>query len=541
MMVYCAYIDLEHKKSEIFCNGTGEISEINSFRICDCINMSASTICFVPSVKMVKCMYPGGIVDGEEYYKNNDSDILSYKYGKCEFRSFGALIGMQNVKSLQKMYCGMPISVAMYEYLCNLGEPAKIKYTLAYQAKKMFYDDIKEDLWEERKKKKKYYWDEETYWDMYSGVKSGMLSHYYSKYIEDVLMYDIRSAYQSVLINDDKFPIGKIVKIDCKNVDYKIMKIRKYLSTGTWFKVVFDGKFDGFSRYYDTKTGKTGLEYYNFRTIELTHGIEYVIDSLRDKDFRVYYSKENGYINDLVRDKIIELYNRKQNLPKDSFDRYITKTEGESIYGKGIQFYDFKTLGDIQDHYKGRGENYLTPEMSLHCTAKIEYEMAKAVKNTDSEYFDTDGIKVKNTRSAVDYFNAENEIILQRNRDAGYDTDIGTWKFEGKADRMLIFSPKIYIYECNGDITFKAAGVDADYKEYILNSIKGDKIMFMRQHGFPTMTKVYVYDSGDFIQKIAKGKVYGDLSGKEEKRRNRISKMDNEEQQVQRETMRFAE
>ena len=540
MTVYCAYIDVKNKRSSVFCDN-GDLNEFDGYRICDFINMSARTVCFVPSVKMIRLIYPGGETSGEEYFKNNDSDILFYKYGNCEFRSFGALIGMQSTKKLKEMYPEYDYAVAMYKYLCNLGDPAKIKYTLAYQAKKMFYQDIKGDLWEERKEKKKYYWDEQTYWDMYSGTKSGMLSHYYSKYIEDVLMFDIRSAYQSVMINDDKFPIGKIVKIDCKNVEYKIMKIRKYLNTGKWFKVVFDGKINDFARYFDSRTGKTGVEYYNFKVLEISDCMEEFINLLREKDFCLYYSKEDGYINDLVRDKVAQLYNKKQELKKDSFERYITKTEGETIYGKGIQYREFKNLYDIQDHYKGRGENYFTPEMSLHCAAKIEYEMSKAVINTDSEYFDTDGIKVANNQKAIDYFNSENQRIRELNKKAGYDIDIGTWKFEGKADRMLIFSPKIYIYECNGEIEFKAAGVDNDYKDRVLNSIKGDKIMFLRIHGFPTMTRRYKYEAGEFTEVYMPGKVYGDLSGEKEERRNRISKVDNKKQQIQREIMRVAE
>lgn len=512
MTVYCAYIDLENKKSEIFCD-TGEITEIDGFRICDHINMSASTVCFVPSVKVIKLLYPGGIEESDEYYRNSDTDILVYKYGKCEFRSFGALIGMQNTKVLQTMYKGMPISSAMYEYLCGIGDPKKIKYTLAYQAKKMFYSDIAEDLWQERKDKKKFYWDKETYWDMMAGVKGGVLSDYRAKYIEDVLMYDLRSAYAAVLVSDDKFPIGKIIKIDCNKPEYKITKIKVLLKKGEWCKIVFDRKNDDFSRWYDVKGEKTAFEYYNLKTLERLNLLDNLFEYLRTVEFRVYYSKETGYINKSVRDKIVNLYKEKERLQKDTFERYLTKTQIEMIYGKGIQRYDFDNIVDIQDHYRGRGENYLTPEMSNHCIAKVEHDMYKAINTTRSEeYYDTDGIKVQNNAKSIAYFKAENEAIMERNRKAGYDDlDIGTWKFEGKADKMLIFTPKIYIYECDGEIEFKAAGVTKEYKEKILNGIKGDKIEFMRKHGFITCMRAYKYDAGDFIPYYTTGKVKGDL------------------------------
>lgn len=513
MTVYCAYIDIENKRSEIFCNYTGEITEFDGFRICDHINMSASTVCFVPSVKIIKLIYPGGIDESGDYCRNEDTDILIYRYGKCEFRSFGALIGMQNTKVIQTMYKGMPISSAMYTYLSGIGEPSKIKYTLAYQAKKMFYEEIAEDLWKERLEKKKFYWDKETYDDMMAGVKGGVLSDYRAKYIEDVLMYDIRSAYASVLVSDDKFPIGKIVKIDCNKVDYKIAKIKAFLKKGEWFKVAFDGKNDDFSRWYDVKCEKTAFEYYNIKTLEMIGILDDLFDYLRTVDFRIYYSKETGYINKNVRDKIVHLYREKERLQKENFERYLTKTQIEMIYGKGIQNYDFEDIVDIQDHYRGRGENYLTPEMSMHCIAKVEHDMYKAINSTRSEeYFDTDGIKVRNNEVSIEYFKSENEKIMERNRKAGYDDlDIGTWKFEGKAERMLIFTPKFYIYDCDGQIEFKAAGVTKEYKERILNGIKGDKIEYMRRNGFITCMRAYKYDAGEFIPYYTHGKVDGDL------------------------------
>ena len=510
-MVYCAYIDIDRKKSEIFCEN-GEIKDIDGFRICDHICMSAKTVCFVPSVKIIRLLYPGGIIQGDEYYRNSDTDFLIYNYGQVEFRSFGALIGMQNVRVLQDMYKDTPISVAMYKFLCQFGDPKNVKYTLAYQAKKLFYEDFADELWKERIRKKKFYWDAETYWDMMAGVKSGVLSDYRAKYVENALMYDIRSAYASVLVSDDKFPVGRIIKIDCENAEYKIKKIKSFLKKDQWCKVVFDGKNPDFSRWYDIKGEKTAFEYYNLLTAQKLNILDKLFEYLRTVEFRVYYSKETGYINDLVRDKIVDLYTKKENLPKDSFERYITKTQIEMIYGKGIQRHPFKDISEIQAHYRGRGANYLTPEMSNHCLAKVEHDMYNALLNTDAEYFDTDGIKVRNNEQSVDFFNAENERIMERNRQAGYDDlDIGTWKFEGKADRMLIFTPKIYIYECNCEIDFKAVGVTKDYKQKILNGIKGDKIEFMRKHGFITMMKVYVYDAGEFIPKFTCGKVYGDL------------------------------
>lgn len=508
MKVYCAYIDIDNDKSEIFCDG--EVTTIDGHKVCDVINLGIRSVCFVPSVKIIKMIYPGGEISGEEYHKNNNTDYLIYQYGKCQFRSFGSVIGMQSTKVLKQMYDNMPISRAMYEYLCDLGDPEKIKYPLAYYAKQLFFDDIRNELWEERKEIKKYYWDEQTYWDMMASNKGGVLSDYRAKYVEDARMYDIRSAYASVMVNDDKFPVGAVQRIAGTSA-YMIAKLRKYLSDGVWCKIVFDGHSNDYIRWYDKKFDKTGMEYYNILTLQMIGEFDNFLSYLRTKDFRLYSTKSTGYLNRLVRDKIVRLYDEKESLKHGSLERYFVKTQIEMIYGKGIQHYDFEDIMDIQDHYRGRGDNYLTPEMSNHCLAKVEYDMYKAIYNTTSYYYDTDGIKVKNNKESEDYFEHENKKILARNKKAGYNTDIGTWKYEGTADRMLIYTPKIYIYECDNKIEFRAAGVDKDYKEKYINAIKGDKIMYLRKHGFITASKKYVYDCGKFTVMYEHGDLKGDL------------------------------
>ena len=509
MKVYCAYIDVDNNKSEIFCGG--EVIAIDGHKVCDVINLSIRSVCFVPSVKIVTMIYPGGEILGEEYHKNNNTDYLSYQYGKCQFRSFGSVIGMQSTRVLKQMYEDTPISCAMYQYLCDLGDPERIKYPLAYYAKQMFFDDIKDDLWNERKALKKHYWDEQTYWDMMASNKGGVLSDYRAKYVENARMYDIRSAYASVMVNDDKFPVGSITRISATSSSYKIAKIRKYISDGVWFKIVFDGHSDDYMRWYDKKADKTGMEYYNVLMLQMIGELDNFLAYLSKIDYRLYYSQRTGYLNRLVRDKIVRLYDEKESLKHGSLERYLVKTQIEMIYGKGIQHYEFEDILDIQDHYRGRGDNYLTPEMSNHCLAKVEYDMYKAIYNTTSYYFDTDGIKVDNSKESEYYFANENKKILDRNKKAGYNIDIGTWKFEGTAERMLIFTPKIYIFECDGKIEFRAAGVDKEYKEKYIEAIKGDKIMYLRKHGFTTAAKKYVYDCGKFIVLYDHGELKGDL------------------------------
>lgn len=497
-MVYYAYIDLENNTSEIFHNG--EIDKLENFRICDVINMSRKTICFVSSIKVVIKMYPGGDVLGGDYSKLGVSDPLEYNYGNCTFRSFFALFGGNSTKHLTKMFPDCPISVSMFKYIESLGDPNKVKYTLAYHAKKLFYEPIENELWDATKNKKHYYYDMQTYDDMYAQNKGGVLCREKSHYHEDVLMYDIKTAFMSVVVNDNKFPVGQQRQVKGTN-DYKIKVLKKCLKDGEWVKVVFDGKEKRMARYYDCDSDKTAMEYWNFHTAHLVGRFEEYIEILKEKDFRIYTSTETNYLEWEMRNQTVLSYNKKQEYKKiygkESFCYFMEKTKIDMIYGKAIQRYEFEDVYSLQDHYRGaKKRNYMTPEFSNHCSAKIEYEIIKAYKNCECVYYDTDGVKVKNTPQAVEYFKRENERIMEANRRSGFETDIGTWDFEGHATRLLVFGPKVYCYEVDGEFTIKTAGMQESDKQYIIGKIKGDRIDYLRRNGLLFATRKWKIENG---------------------------------------------
>ena len=510
--VYCVYINADKNTAQIY-NGQDTVYK-NDLRILDEINLSRKSICFVPSVKIICRLFPGGeLHEDEEYAKNGDSDYLTYNYGNIEFRSFGALINMQTASSILTMFNTDSTAEAMYLYLCELGDPIKVKYTLAYQAKKEFYKGIEDELWEERKKLKKFYYDMETYNDMMAGVKSGVLSDYTAKYFENVIRYDIKSAYASIMVTDNKFPVGKLKKINCGDYQYKITVIQRCMRKEEWVKVVIDGKMESFNRWYDKKYDKTALEFYNLKTLDLIGILDEFYSKLQGREFTVYTSNKTDYLNELVRDRIIERYDLKESLPKNSVRRYLVKTQIEVLCGKGIQDHSFDNIKDVQNHYrgKGHGSNYMCPEMSMHCIAAIEYELYNAIANCDTKYFDTDGVSVDYNDETKRYFDKRNQEIRKRNLEAGYDTSIGVWDCEGKVDRMLVFTPKIYIYESNGNIIFKAAGVDKEYREQIINALGSNAINYMRLNGFTTLAKKYLIDCGKLKVIFVPGHLSGDI------------------------------
>lgn len=461
--IYYIYISAENNTTEILHNGN--IHTIEGIDVLQEINVSQPSIVFINYLYYIMQRYPGGKSTGEDYVKRDQHETLEYEYGKTVFRNITAFTNGQSEILLQDLYPGVPLTKAMEMYISSFGDPKDVIYTLAYQVKKMFYADIKEALWEFKKEHNAYYYDLDTYYDMLAGSKAGALCNE-PVYAENVLCFDKRSAYASVMVNDDKFPIGKMVlQKKAKNI---YITIRKNLNKGKYFKVVLDYNVPGFEIFYDEKEKKTGLEYMDFLSLRQDNKLEEFCEKITT--FRLYYCQQTGRLPYILRQKIIEAFNNKESMT--GVAKFFEKTKINILYGKGLQHYDFQDKKELQDHFrgKGRGDNYLQPEQSMHCAAVLRYEIHKAIRNNIAIYWDTDGIKVKNTPEAHCYFRDQNNIIRQKNRAAGFDSEIGTWKFEGCAKRFISFQGKQYITEWdNGKLEMTWAGVTKKDKEITLN------------------------------------------------------------------------
>lgn len=498
-MVYYIYIDLENGKHEVF--NDGEVITNNNLKILQSINLSQKTWIYINHLRLVTEMFPGGVAISH-------GDLwLEYKYANITFRSFDAMIANNATSCLKEMYGDIPVCMQMCKYIEELGNPKKLPMTLAAYSKKMFYEPIKDDLWEETKNNKHYTYDIDTYYDMCAANKSGMKKVVKSaEYYEDVLMYDKKSAYPSVMINDNKFPIGKIKRCvtDCETA------LKRCLAKKEWCKVVFDG-FDEHLGYlfYDEDTDKTALEYWDLWTYYIiNNNMDYIFEKLKTSG-RVYTVQKTGYLSKVFRDRIMYMYEEKEKC--SGLKRFLVKTMLDMLYGKGLQKYQFKDKWEMQSHYRGRGDNYMCPEFSNHCAARTRYEMLKAVQSTIQAYFDTDGIKCKNTQSAKEYFEKQNEIILEANRASGYDTNIGTWKYEGTAKKLIVFRTKMYAYETDTEFEFKHAGMQKRDMQEFLDNIQGDKIDYLRLNGFDFIQRKYYYNDHEVLYGKLKTHIEGDL------------------------------
>ena len=449
--IYYAFIDAKTNTTEILNHQSGEIQTIQGIDILSVVNISQPTLIFVNLLYYLShYKYLGGSCVGENYVKKCQKETVAYEYGNVIFRNISCFTNGNSVGVLSDMFPELPITVAMQHFIMSFSDnPEKVKYTLGYCCKKMFYEEIKKDLWEEKKANKAYYYNLKTYNDMMVANKSGALS-YHQSYDEDVLCYDKRSAYASVILNDNHFPIGKMSCIQFEDKNKLESLVKKYLKKDIYFKIVLDYKVKGFSLFYEQESEKTGLERENIIDIMEDNRLDDFFENVTSG--RIYKCAKTGYCSKILREAVHEAYIKKESVT--GTEKFFLKTIlNINIYGKSIQKYDFETKQDLQNHYRGRGDNYLNPEMGLHCQAVLLHEIHKAQRHNVAIYWDTDGIKVKNTPEARKYFKEQNAIILKKNEESGFPCNIGTWKLEAVAKRFVSFGAKRYMIEDeNGNV-----------------------------------------------------------------------------------------
>ena len=512
--VYCAYIDFANNRSQMF-KDNGEFQEFDGFDLIKHIDCSDCVV-FVNNLKVLANLFPGGKKYGENYKKLSldRSDLLEYYVKKenskknehISFRSFSALIGMEAIECLNDMFPNTAIPVAMYEYLKRFGEPHKIRHTLASNTKKIFYAPIKDELWEETKENKHYYYDFETYKHMYAGNKAGILSKHEFKTFSGMLSFDKHSAFPSILINCDMFPIGKVTK---SKPSYQLAKahIIDALNNREWIKVIINAKINGLFSWYDMDQKVTALDIANIASIYKLGMIDVLFDAIKNNDFIIYRTQKQGYVAKAFRDRLVDAYAKKAVLKKGTFERFLEKTMLDMLYGKGIQDHDFQDIEEVQKHFRGRGDNYMDPAWSNLLRGMVEYEIICAVVDNGytfaDVYADTDGIKLPDTPQVREYFKKQNERIIEANRRSGYDIDIGIWDLEAEIEELYVIKPKIYCFNTkNHEFECKHAGVRQCDIDTIFNKLKGIELEHIKKNGFPFVQHTYVFIDGKFEERF---------------------------------------
>lgn len=411
---------------------------------------------------------------GTKTHEDGSEDILITNYGNLQFRNFDVFTP-NNTQLIFENKENM--AVYMREYLmelCKGKDPKDCAWSFGHTFLKttLGVSPIHEILHEDIVKAHRNIWNEEMYQDLISGNKSGysILPPEQGTLLENCDIYDLNSAYSSVIISDDCFPIGKIFNY---SGDLVVDRFNKAKSQGWWYKVVFDEDAcvpHSLESFRDKRTNKIGIEYYDYKALVEFYGMkeEEFLEIMNNNIGKCRaYAAVPGRLHRVYRDVISDLYEKKQSLPKDSLERLIVKQGLEILYGKSIQFNTRKDANTMRGIFSD-GISYLLPHMGMHCSAAIRYRLVKAHHSVEIDYADTDCIQGQNLE---EYVKKDNEEQMFKNKLACNNSDIGCWKEENKnCTQTIIGKKQRIIYDPQkGEFDAKVAGCN---KKYVLAHIK---------------------------------------------------------------------
>ena len=144
----------------------------------------------------------------------------------------------------------------------------------------------------------------------------------------------------------------------------------------------------------------------------------------------------------------------------------------------------------------------------MHVVSGVRHEVLKIAQHfcTETQAIDTDGLKLSGELSEIkSFFDAMNQYIIDENRKAGFDSDIGIWDYEYTAEKFMQFAPKVYAYQpAGGRLVCKFAGISERHLKRYLRSIYGDPFALWAASGIHAQTCAgwyYLTDTG-FFEKI---------------------------------------
>lgn len=436
-------------------------------------------------------------------------------------------------QKVHEMIGAQSVAQSVAQMLDSMQEDwTRIRWSLAHHTQSVFYKSIAMDLWDELiDKESAYYYSKESYDDMLIGNKSGALARfdsdggrYQRQVLTNIISIDKRSAYPSVMVSDPVFPLRMIERVK----DARVEQIMECITQHRWCKLVIDhsvGWSDDLGIWYDDDADALGFDIYDLLLCIRMHKTLTLIDALKHNTWRLYistqrcwadsdlnaydavYDVSDGYLNTAFRSAIIDRYDAKEELPRESPDRQLAKTQIDMICGKGMQRISCTGTKSLNLALRGRADRYIRPQHSMHTIAAVRLELYTLIDKIISAAgakaviaFDTDGIKVKDSKAVRAILDAHNADIMQRNAAAGFRSDIGTWCIEYRASRFLQIGTKQYVYidSSTGELVTKSAGIP---KLDLLHAIRGlhmepkQAIEYISQHKIPVERRAgFVYD-----------------------------------------------
>ena len=429
-----------------------------------------------------------------EFEKEVLSDIcFEVTTDLMQFRNWES-IANDRLPNLYTLYPNLRDTEVMAEVIKGFEAPTwKVRYSLAHMTQKEFFAPILDKVRSERGC---------TNWESIScyenagrGSRAGLYASFYDDsnicwvVHENVRSFDKKSAYPSVFVADNKFPIGRATEHRVRKFDY----LQDCLINGKWFKIVVKTEY-AFGHQLNAwkssrESGVFAFEYYDYMAIAYIGWEDNLIKWLQDHydEWIIMTSEETGYLSKAFRERIMELYQLKNSiLDKNNPLRRKYKTILDMLFGKGIQKRSYTYLKDINDYYYSHSDLVLMPHQSMHAISAVKYELIflnSWLKEGQVIAYDTDGIKLSSGASdgCIKHLNCK---VRLANKAAGFEgSDIGMWEHEYTAKRFVQFKTKCYAYEDEGGIHWKLAGVHKDALDKFLATVQGDPIDYILKNG----------------------------------------------------------
>lgn len=432
-----------------------------------------------------------GIVEEKKikaYNKDVNGKISCIRTKDFEFRNFDLLANTIEVKDLKETYSFSgehPIDL-MKQFLemrnqQGLKNWAQLNFTFSNNELKIFYKDL-EDLEDNSNSIP----NQEVYEDLQQAAKHGVLANRASiigyNMPSLICEFDKSSAYTSKFINM-KMPMGQFKPLPPtrENIENCIKEEKYFYLLANTNKPILD-----YFNYEDFKQSSDGGRFFytilDYDYLALKEwGISFKEYDLRVSKLMVCDTKD--YIDKKIREKLVNLYKEKQAYKNIDNAKYNNaKKQLEILYGKALQERNYSYYG-----FKSK-TRYILPQWSLWACAAVRYEIVKAMKDikfSSLAAVDTDGIKSLYTKEIKDCFTAKNKEIHNQNLAAGFDTDIGYWKFSGLFDNFIQIAKKVYAYSQNGKLTCKFAGCSKEaWKNYFKDKTMEETFKLLESEDF---------------------------------------------------------
>lgn len=339
------------------------------------------------------------------------------------------------------------------------------------------------------------------------------------KVIQNVISFDIKTAYMSVMINQPLFP-GDLTVIDIdpkeKKRDYMgitrentpysvaediVKRLARFETSNRWYYVAIDPCYFGdnevvlqflktlqpFRRNFKTHSGvnlkyvnqnqmvcfleydkKFYEEYYSIYTElsfeELLYNLLLICP---DAKIVLMYSKsKSDYLPKPFRDSKMNMYFTKESQSEDT-KKKAAKMLTETTYGKGLQLRDYQTDAEVM---KAVCNETVNIAISLTCCSYTRYRLVHDWQGFTPLYLDSDSIKFKfspDTNRLADLVKRQQELNdynAKQTAAAGYpESNLGSWNVDGVYNRLLILKKKCYVgFKNDATTEIKLAGCDPE-------------------------------------------------------------------------------